>query len=65
VANRDPRLEPADATVVETGRDGHGMLLWRTSGGYAGSCRQLLLQLTDGSVHRVTFEFKADAHRRA
>jgi hypothetical protein len=33
-------------------------VLWRTSRGYAGSCRQLLLELTDGSVHRLTFEFK-------
>jgi hypothetical protein len=64
VASADPRLEPADVAVSETGRDGHGMLLWRTSGGFAGSCRQLLLQLTDGSVHRLTFEFKADPRRR-
>ncbi len=65
LASDDPSLQPADVTVADTGRDGHGMLLWRTSGGFAGSCRQLLLQLADGSVHRVTFEFKADARRRA
>jgi len=58
VAPGDPRLEPAAATIGDTGQDGSEMVLWRTSQGYAGSCRQLLLELTDGSVHRLTFEFK-------
>jgi len=61
VATGDPGLEPADATTNDTGQDGHEMVLWRTSRGYAASCRQLLLELTDGSVHRLTFEFKSAA----
>src|SRR5439155_17568341 len=65
VATDDPRLEPAAATIGDTGQDGGTMVLWRTSRGYAGSCRQLLLQLTDGSVHRLTFEFKPAARGRS
>ena len=65
VAAGDPRLEPADATINDAGQDGRAMVLWRTSRGYAGSCRQLLLELTDGSVHRLTFEFRPAAHGRA
>jgi Tol biopolymer transport system component len=65
VAAGDPRLEPADATINDAGQDGRGMVLWRTSRGYAGSCRQLLLELTDGSLHRLTFEFRPSAHGRA
>jgi hypothetical protein len=34
------------------------MLLWRTGKGYAGGCRQLLVGLADGSVHRLTFDFR-------
>jgi hypothetical protein len=34
------------------------MLLWRTSKACEGSCRQLLVQLADGSVHRLTFSFR-------
>jgi Tol biopolymer transport system component len=58
VAIGDPRLGAADVTTIDAGQDGHAMVLWRTSRGFAGSCRQLLFELTDGSIHRLTFEFK-------
>ena len=31
--------------------------LWKTSTSWAGSCRQFVMTLDDGSVHRVTFKF--------
>jgi hypothetical protein len=37
-------------------------LLWKTSRAWAGSCRQFLLGLADGSVQRADFRFKAEHH---
>jgi hypothetical protein len=32
---------------------------WRTDRDWAGSCRQLIVKLSDGSLHRANFEFEA------
>jgi hypothetical protein len=32
--------------------------VWKTEGAWAGTCRQLVLTLTDGSTHRANFKFK-------
>ena len=32
--------------------------VWKTENGWAGTCRQLVVQLNDGSVHRANFKFK-------
>jgi hypothetical protein len=32
--------------------------IWKTEGSWAGTCRQLVLQLNDGSTHRANFKFK-------
>jgi hypothetical protein len=32
--------------------------VWKTSTAWAGTCRQLVVQLNDGSVHRANFKFK-------
>jgi DNA-binding beta-propeller fold protein YncE len=32
--------------------------IWKTDGGWAGTCRQLVVQLNDGSIHRANFKFK-------
>ncbi|HEX8775139.1 MAG TPA: immunoglobulin-like domain-containing protein [Pyrinomonadaceae bacterium] len=32
--------------------------VWKTESSWAGTCRQLVLQLNDGSVHRANFKFK-------
>jgi hypothetical protein len=32
--------------------------VWKTESDWAGSCRQLVLKLADGSVHRANFSFK-------
>jgi DNA-binding beta-propeller fold protein YncE len=31
---------------------------WKTEQGWAGTCRQLVVQLNDGSIHRANFKFK-------
>jgi hypothetical protein len=36
--------------------------LWKTDWRWAGSCRQLEVELTDGSIHRANFRF-AHANR--
>jgi hypothetical protein len=32
--------------------------VWKTSASWAGTCRQLVVQLKDGSIHRANFRFK-------
>jgi uncharacterized protein YjiK len=32
--------------------------VWKTDSSWAGTCRQLVVQLNDGSVHRANFKFK-------
>lgn len=32
--------------------------VWKTSAAWAGTCRQLVVQLNDGSIHRANFKFK-------
>jgi hypothetical protein len=32
--------------------------VWKTESSWAGTCRQLILQLNDGSIHRANFKFK-------
>jgi hypothetical protein len=62
VAAGDPSLHAADWSVPGSLPGNHrasdSMLLWRTSKAFGGSCQQLLVQLTDGSVHQLTFNFR-------
>jgi hypothetical protein len=32
--------------------------IWKTDSGWAGTCRQLVVELNDGSIHRANFRFK-------
>jgi hypothetical protein len=32
--------------------------IWKTDSSWAGTCRQLVVQLNDGSIHRANFKFK-------
>jgi hypothetical protein len=32
--------------------------VWKTDPSWAGTCRQLVVQLSDGSIHRANFRFK-------
>jgi hypothetical protein len=32
--------------------------VWKTEPAWAGTCRQLVVQLNDGSIHRANFKFK-------
>jgi hypothetical protein len=43
--------------LVYRNRSARYMFLWRTERGWAGSCRQLMLKLADGTVKRADFEF--------
>jgi hypothetical protein len=60
-----PPRTPATADWSVPGNHGGGdsMLLWRTSKTFAGTCRQLIVQLTDGSAHRLAFDFRSSRER--
>ncbi len=32
--------------------------VWKTDSAWAGTCRQLIFQLSDGTLHRANFRFK-------
>jgi hypothetical protein len=32
--------------------------IWKTEASWAGTCRQLIIMLNDGSVHTANFKFK-------
>jgi len=32
--------------------------IWKTDSSWVGTCRQLVIQLNDGSIHRANFKFK-------
>lgn len=36
----------------------HYVYVWKTDASWAGTCRQLVVQLNDGSIHRADFRFK-------
>ena len=46
----------------EKGKRKRVLYLWRTSRDWAGTCRQFILKLDDGSIHRADFRFVR--HRR-
>jgi hypothetical protein len=43
-------------------RSARYVFLWRTERAWAGSCRQFMLRLKDGTVKRADFEFVARRH---
>ena len=38
--------------------NGQYIYVWKTQSSWAGSCRQLILTLNDGTVHTANFKFK-------
>ena len=58
-------LDPVEQTVTNStsglnydGASGQYTYVWKTDKSWAGSCRQLTVALTDGTVHRANFKFK-------
>jgi hypothetical protein len=47
----------ASSLTYESGSNAYHYI-WKTEKAWAGTCRQLILQLADGSVHRANFTFK-------
>jgi hypothetical protein len=61
-ATNDPGVD-----IVETNNPGQSTLTyspdtyhynWKTESSWAGTCRQLVITLNDGSVHTANFKFK-------
>ena len=58
-------LNPIEQTVTANqsgltydSSSGRYTYVWKTVSAWAGSCRQLLIELNDGSYHRANFKFK-------
>ena len=54
----DAEFAPSDEDVGLTFEDGQYKWIWKTSNAYGGSCRQFVIQLTDGGIHYANFRFK-------
>ena len=59
----DP-VDPIEQTVAASSSglsydeaSGRYNYVWKTSGAWAGTCRQLVVKLDDGSTHRANFKF--------
>jgi hypothetical protein len=46
------------STLVYSVATGRYHYVWKTAGEWSGTCRQFVMKLTDGSVHRANFKFK-------
>jgi Bacterial pre-peptidase C-terminal domain len=67
-AEEEPELDGGKPTsrvgrVIFNPRRDRYVYPWRTDPRWAGTCRQLVVKLSDGSVHRANFEFEPK-HRR-
>ena len=54
----DAEFAPSDDDVGLTYEDGQYKWVWKTSKAYGSSCRQFVIQLTDGGMHYANFRFK-------
>jgi predicted extracellular nuclease len=54
----DAEFAPSDGYMGLTYEDGQYKWVWKTSKTYRNSCRQFVIQLTDGGMHYANFMFK-------
>ena len=66
VGEPEPARSVASGGVHRRSKSAPYAYLWKTERLWAGTCRQLTLELVDGSEHRANFAFgrEHDAHRR-
>jgi hypothetical protein len=50
--------EPSGASGLQYLGSGNWQYNWKTSKGYAGTCRVMVLTLNDGTQHTAEFKFK-------
>jgi uncharacterized protein len=53
----EPTANPGNAGLTFDPATGIYTYPWQTSRSWAGTCRQLVVELSDGSVHRANFQF--------
>lgn len=51
-------VSPGSATLTYDPLSGTYQYVWKTDKSWAGTCRQFVMQLRDGTVERATFKFK-------
>ena len=49
---------PGDSALSYDGETDRYQYVWQTSDAWAGTCRQLVVKLRDGSAHRAVFKFR-------
>jgi hypothetical protein len=54
---QDTETAGGSSLSYDAGSDQY-VYVWKTSASWAGTCRQLVVQLNDGSIHRANFKFK-------
>jgi sugar lactone lactonase YvrE len=57
VVLQDTETAGGSSLSYDAGSDQY-VYVWKTSASWAGTCRQLVVQLNDGSIHRANFKFK-------
>jgi predicted extracellular nuclease len=58
VTATEPTASPGNAGLTFNPDTGTYTYPWQTSKSWAGTCRQLVVELSDGSVHRANFQFR-------
>ena len=56
----EPAASPGAAALHSAASNGRYAYPWKTQKSWAGSCRELALELVDGSLHRAYFRFGGD-----
>jgi hypothetical protein len=54
----DQTASPGAATLSFDPGSGHYQYVWKTDKAWAGTCRQFVMLLRDGTVQRASFQFK-------
>ena len=51
-------MAAGNSTLTYDAASDQYVYVWKSDQAWAGTCRQLVIQLKDGTVHRASFKFK-------
>ena len=58
VTNLESAVTAGSSTLSYDAASGQYTYVWKTDKAWAGTCRQLIMQFADGTVHRANFKFR-------
>jgi probable HAF family extracellular repeat protein len=58
IVNLDQTVTAGNSSLTYDSLSDQYVYVWKTDSAWAGTCRQLVIQLNDGSIHRANFKFK-------